>query len=123
MEYERALSKAVVQTEDGLCEWEILGVSGNEVYVWADCRVREPIGTTGSVPAVIRLGENGEIENTTIPRDGNLYVIDVQNFFPVEIQDMISHPKVDGSAAEKHLDERLIDGGPPLIVIDEIPLP
>lgn len=123
VEYERALSKAVVHTDDGLCEWEILGKSGNEVYVWAECKVRELIGTASSVPAVIRLGENGEIENITIPRDGNLYVIDVNYLFPIEIQDMISHPTFDGPAAEKHIDERLITDGPPIIVIDSVQLP
>jgi hypothetical protein len=47
--YEKALSQSIGNTGNGLCEWEILGNSGNEVYVWALCKVREPVGTAGSV--------------------------------------------------------------------------
>ena len=123
MEYERALSKAVVNTSDGLCEWEILGKSELKVYVWAECRVREPIGSAGSVPAVIQLAKNGEIEEVIIPRDGMDYSIDVQALFPYEIQEKVFNPTFDGPTAEEHIDERLKTNGPPLIVIDGIPLP
>jgi hypothetical protein len=123
MVYQQALSKAIVNTHDGLCEWEILGTSGNEVYVWALCKVRELIGSAGSVPAVIKLGENGEIEKVTIPRDGNFYPKDVQALFPAEIQEKVFHSDFNGSEAEKHIDERLKSNGPPLIVISGTLLP
>jgi hypothetical protein len=121
--YERALSKAVVKTSDGLCEWEILGMSELKVYVWAECRVREPIGSAGSVPAVIQLAKNGEIEEVIVPRDGMDYSIDVQALFPYEIQEKVFNPTFDGPAAEAHIDERLKTNGPPFIVIDGTPLP
>jgi hypothetical protein len=123
MAYERALSKAVVNTSDGLCEWKILGKSEQEVYVWTECRVREPIGSAGSVPAVIRLAKNGEIEQVIIPRDGMDYSADVQSMFPVGIQEKIFNPTFNGPAAEAHIDERLKTNGPPLIVVDGTPLP
>jgi hypothetical protein len=123
MIYEKALSSAIVKTDDGLCEWEILGKAGNEVYVWALCKVRDPIGTAGSVPAVIQLGKNGEIEKIVFPRDGANYPKDIRELFPLDIQEEIFSLKFDGPAAEKHINERLISGDPPLIVIDEIPLP
>ena len=123
MIYERALSKAVVGTSNGLCEWEIYGKSEHEVYVWAECRVREPIGSAGSVPAVIRLAENGEIENVIIPRDGTDYPIDVRALFPADIQEKIFNQTFNGPAAEAHIDERLKTGGPPLIAIAGTALP
>lgn len=121
--YEKALSKAVVNTNDGLCEWEILGNSGNEVYVWALCKVKEPIGTAGSVPAVIRLAQTGEIEKVDIPKDGNFYSQDIQALFPVEIQEKVFLSTFDGPAAEKHIDKRLKSNEPPMIEISGIPLP
>lgn len=123
VEYERALSRAVVQTSDGLCEWEILGTAGDEVYVWAECRIRGPVGSAGSVPAVIQLGKNGKIEAVKIPRDGSYYPIDVKALFPADLQENIFIPTFDGPAAEKHMAERLNTNGPPFIVINETPLP
>ena len=89
MIYEKALSSAIVKTDDGLCEWEILGKAGNEVYVWALCKVRDPIGTAGSVPAVIQFGKNGEIEKIVFPRDGANYPKDIRELFPLDIQEEI----------------------------------
>jgi hypothetical protein len=124
MIYEKALSKAIVNKEDGLCEWEILGNSGNEVYVWALCMVRGPIRTAGSGPAVIQLGQDGEIEKVILPRDGNYYNQDIQLLFPAEIQGKgLSFSPFNGVEAENHIDERLKTNGPPLIVISGVPLP
>ncbi len=89
MIYEKALSMAIVKTEDGLCEWETWGRSSNEVYLWALCKVRGPIGTAGSVPAVIQLGANGAIVKVTIPRDGANYPEDIRRLFPLSIQNRI----------------------------------
>ena len=86
--YEDALLKATVRNEDGLCEWEIMGVSNKQVYVWALCKVRGPVGTAMSVPAVIYLEENGVIEKVVIPRDGH-YGEDIIALFPPEIQNKI----------------------------------
>lgn len=124
MIYEKALSRAIVQKEDGLCEWEILGQSNDEVYVWAYCKVREPIGTAASIPIVIQLGKNGEIEKVTIPRDGNNYPIDIRALFPEDVQQKIfPHSVFDSTAAKEHIDERLKSNGPPSIAISGTTLP
>ena len=76
------------------------------------------------MPAVILLGENGQLEEILIPRDGNLYTKDIQTLFPEEIQKMgLSYAPFDSTEAEKHIDERLANGGPPLIVIGGVLLP
>jgi hypothetical protein len=115
--YERVLAKAIVNTYDGLCEWEIWGKSGSEIYVWALCKVREPIGTAGSMPAVIYLSENGEIDEVVLPRDGENYPKDIREMFPLDIQDKIFAFEFDGPEAENHINERLLSNGLPLIVI------
>ncbi len=123
MEYEKALAKAVVNTEEALCEWRILGQAEQEVYVWALCKVKAPIGSAGSVPAVIKLAENGEIEEVIIPRDGSYYPVDVRALFPSDIQEQVFHPALEGWAAGEHIAERLKTNGPPLIALQETPLP
>ena len=123
MIYERALSKAIVNTDDGLCEWEIWGKSSDEVYVWAECKVRESIGTAGSGPALIKLGENGEIEKVVLPRDGEMYPKDIREMFPPGFQEKIFPSEFDGPKAMKHIDERTLSNGPPLIELSGTPLP
>lgn len=121
--YEKALSSAINHTEDGLCEWDLLGYSGNEVYVYALCQVRGPHRTSGSGPAVLHLDENGEIKRVTIPRDGNVYNDDIRAMFPAELHKVIFDPGYMGPHAEEHIDERMKSNGPPLIEIYATPLP
>lgn len=123
MVYEKALSKAIVKTDTGLCEWEIWGRSNNDVYLWALCKVRGPIGTAGSVPVVIRLGKNGEITEVTIPRDGVNYPEDIRGLFPLSVQEKIFALEFAGAEAEEHIDERLLSDGPPMIAKAGTPLP
>ena len=120
MMYETALRKATVRKDDGVCEWTILGAMDKEVYVYALCKLRGPIGTAMSVPAVIYLGENREIEKVMIPRDGVLYGQDIRALFPPDIQEKIfSHDfgEIVKTNDTEHLQERLINGGAPLIVV------
>ena len=121
--YEQALSKTINGTENGLCEWKLLGVERNEVYVWAYCKVKGPYETTGIAPVVIYLGANREISKVVIPRDGDYYPGDIQKFFPESIQKEISSIEFDNSEAEKHINERMTSGGPPLIELAGTPLP
>ena len=121
--YETALSQAVLNTTDGLCEWEILGVGAHEVYVFTLCKVRAPIGSAGFGPAVIYLAENGSIEKVTIPRDGTYYGVDIEALFPADIRDKAYQPDMDGPKAEAHIIERLKTNGPPLIALAGTPLP
>ncbi|MFC1878551.1 hypothetical protein ACFLZW_01435 [Chloroflexota bacterium] len=120
--YESALLEATVHKEDGLCEWTILGVSGNEVYVYALCQATGRIKTAASVPAVIYLNESGVIEKVVIPRDG-MTGVDIRTLFPPDVQEMIFARDVDGPRRKEHLDDRIINGGPPLIVVLGTPMP
>jgi hypothetical protein len=122
--YERALSKGVINKDDGLCEWEILGISGSEVYVWVLCIDRDWPGTAGSGPAVIRLAEDGEIKGVDIPQSGNYYPNDIRAMFPFEVQNKIfQRDFVDCCTSEDHIKTRMITDGPPMIVIMGTPLP
>ena len=121
--YESALAKAIVNSEDAMCEWEIWGVSSREVYVWTVCKVRGPIGTAGSVPAVIYLGENGEILEIETPDDGTGYGPSIRKLFPLEVQNKIFAHQFDAPAAGDRIDERMRTNGPPLIAISGTPLP
>jgi hypothetical protein len=120
--YEKALLEATIQRDDGLCEWSIMGVSGNEVYVYVLCQATEEVRTAVSAPAVIYLDENREIENVVKPRPGN-YAEDIPALFPKDIQEMIIALDVDGSIKKEFFEERKTNGGPPLIVILGTPLP
>ena len=121
--YEAALLEATIgEGKEGLCEWTILGVSGNEVYVYTLCQATGRTKTAASVPAVIYLGESGEIENVIVPRDG-MTDVDIRTLFPKDIQDMISAGNAYGPRTAEHLDDRIINGGPPLIVVLGTPMP
>jgi hypothetical protein len=121
--YQVALSKALVNTENGVCEWKIYAYSGDQVYVWAICKVRGSIGTTVSVPAVLSLGEGGEIEEVIIPRDGTFYGDDIRALFPPDVQEQIFANDRTGLLDMEHLNARLTADGPPLIVAVGTPLP
>jgi hypothetical protein len=123
MVYQAALSNAILHSEDGVCEWEIFAVAHNEVYLWAMCGARGPIATKGSVPAVVYLGENGDIIKVAFPGDGINYGKDVRALFPPEIQEKIFSQQIEGYVDMDHVDARLTADGPPLIVIAGTPMP
>jgi hypothetical protein len=96
-EYQTELAKAVlssnpergsgpVEYEDALCKWDILGQSGQEVYVFAICAPAEENGNTGR-PAIIYLEADGVIQNVKVAGfkgsdyDLGLYPVDVQQKF------------------------------------------
>jgi hypothetical protein len=120
--YEAALLEATIKME-GLCEWVILGVSGNEVYVYTLCQATGPRKTAMSVPAVVYLSENGTIEDVVIPRPGADYPKDVESLFPPDIQETIFAGDAYGPRTAEHLDDRIINGGPPLIIVKGTPMP
>ncbi len=91
--------------------------------MWAECKVRNPIGTAGSVPAVVHLSENGKIEKVVIPRDGDSYPLDIRTLFPPNVQKKIFAFEIDAPKAEKHISERMSSNGAPLIDISGTPLP
>jgi hypothetical protein len=122
--YEAALLEATIgEDKEGLCEWTILGVTGNEVYVYTLCQATGRIKTAMSVPAVVYLRENGAIEGVLIPRPGIDYPKDVESLFPPEVQDIIYGRKSGGIASSEHLRARIENSGPPLIVVLGTPMP
>jgi hypothetical protein len=87
-EYQTALADAILieynyYPEDALCEWDILGHSGREVYVWAVCQNKF---SDASIPAIIHLVSDESISAVEIPRTGSDYDSDVQGIFPKDIQ-------------------------------------
>ena len=71
MEYENALAVKFLHGSQGYCEWEILGQSQQEIYLWAICQTRfSSEGAAMSAPAVIYLDADGDIEKVEVPKDG-----------------------------------------------------
>lgn len=124
--YERALSKALIPFSESICEWAVLGISGQKVYVWAMCRDKKSPAIT-SVPAVIFLSENKEIVKVVIPRDGVHYGEDIRSLFSEGVQEKIITGKnfnFDKEVAKENLARRLADPAlPPLVDNPNTPLP
>ena len=130
--YEKALADAILGSDvyppgsdKSLCEWEIWGQAGREVYLWAECQVASTDqGTAGSVPAVIYLGTDGSIQQVVIPGDGFDYGRDIQQLFPPHVQNRIFNNEFDAKEAMQHIAYRRSHPGiPPAIVESGIPLP
>jgi len=124
VQYERALGGAILKTHNAICEWEVLGQNGREVYVWALCQSMRGKGeSAASVPAVIYLGKEGHIVDVRVPRDGTQYEKDVRRMFPRKLSEKILRHMVDAEAMWQHLELRRQEGGPPLMVLEGKPLP
>jgi hypothetical protein len=132
-EYEFALAKKLLSylpPEEVLCEWEILGQSGQEVYVWAVCLGLPPAGRGeeyapyAGIPAVIHLGSDGSVQSVELPRDNSSsYVEGIQNIFPKDVQERIFNRLINYVALTDHAEERREYPGPPLIVLLATPQP
>lgn len=108
----------------GLCEWEILGQSNREIYVWAMCQIADdPEGMAMSAPAVIHLGEDGRISNVDVPRDGSYYGPDVRELFPKRVEKIIFSHDIDTEAMWDHIQKRHHSPEPPLITLSSTPQP
>jgi hypothetical protein len=126
MEYENALALAFLPwSGNGLCEWELLGQSEHEVYVWAICQIADsPEGAAMSAPAVIYLKENNSIEKVEIPRDGAQYSVDIRQMFPQNLQEKILSNSINSMQKMwDHIQLRHKYPEPPLIVGSGILLP
>lgn len=121
-EYQTALAKKVhahLPPEEVLCEWEILGRSGNDLYVWAVCKGK--VSST-SVPAVIHLESEGVV--LSVERATN-WSADIPGLFPPEVREKFSHYQA-GRAGEliAHIEwRRTHPGEPPLIILSATPIP
>ena len=121
-EYENALAKSLLSflpPEEVLCEWEILGRSEQEVYVWAVCNGGD---SSGSVPVVIHLASNGDIQS--VERIKN-WSADIPRLFPAEVQEKFEryHFGRAGEMLEHAAWRRTHPGEPPLIVLSVTPTP
>ena len=125
-EYQTELAKAVLSGYDSalfpyaLCEWDILGRSGQEMYVWAYCAIRG--GAGASKPAVITLNIDGTIKIVRIAGykgssyDLGLFPVDVQEKCVLYTGDSLFRGRI--KEMINHIDYReLHSGEPPLIVL------
>jgi hypothetical protein len=127
-EYQTELAKLVLSDSgvanpiyaDALCEWDILGRSGQEVYVWAVCG---NFNSRGEGPAVIYLETDGSIQKVIAAGFKGLnYNLDL---FPVDVQAKINLYLYGSERAGKmrtYLEYRLTHPEePPLIVLSMMP--
>jgi hypothetical protein len=129
-EYQAELAKLVLANHSSqkfpfyktaLCEWDILGRSNQEVYVWAECTFP---GTSGRGPAVIYLEVNGSIRDVKYAFPGPSRDVTISRLFPEDIQAKIYAYFSSAWSKElgRHLTYRLTHPEePPLIVLSVIP--
>ena len=121
-EYQSALAKSFSfsQSELALCEWDILGQTNQEIYVWAVCEARG--GSSVSAPAVIHLATDGSIQNVENPKH---WSSDISKMFPTDIQQKFDYYHF-GRANEllAHIAwRRMHPEELPLIVLSATPVP
>jgi len=115
-EYQTALAKNVLAhlpPEEVLCEWEILGRSGSDVYVWAVCSGKDG---GGSVPAIIHLETDGAIQSVERAKNWSR---DIPRLFPPDVIEKFAHYQ-GGRAGEliAHIEwRRTHPEEPPLIIL------
>lgn len=132
-EYEIALAKTLFPSSfipgEFLCEWEILGQSNQEVYVWAECiSISVDISGLpyyeGGIPAVIHVEPDGSIQSVEIPGGGADYAADIRLMFPLEAQERIFGGLISFEELREHLRwRREHPEEPPLIVVSATPTP
>jgi len=133
-EYEDALATTLFPPEyipqspnQFLCEWEILGRSEQEIYVWATCMSIFPAGSDGypyhgEIPAVIHIGANGAVQSVEIPRGGSEYASDIRRMFPPSAQERYFDKLIPFQELTDHLRWRRDHPDvPPLIVLSAMP--
>lgn len=93
-EYQVELAKRVLADGGGvvstheaaLCEWDILGYSAQEVYVWAQCASPN---AGGAGPAVIRLNIDNSVFDVIYAFPGADRDSRIRSLFPVGVQEKI----------------------------------
>jgi len=131
-EYQTELIKVVLSGYDSalyeyaLCEWDILGRSPQEVYVWAYCAT--PGGGSGSFPTAIYLEADGAIRNVRVAGykgpffDLELFPADVQEKCGLYTGDSRFNGRVNEMKNHLHY-RREHPEEPPLIVLSATPMP
>ena len=121
-EYQTELAKSILfnlPPDIVLCEWQIMGQSNQDVYVWAVCAGG---GSSGSVPTVIHLGAGGTIQSVEVPGPGTY---DYDRMFPTYIQEKFEFYNFgEAKKMSDHLEWRQEHPDePPLIVFLATPTP
>jgi hypothetical protein len=138
-EYEDALARTIISflpREEVICEWEILGRSEQEVYIWAVCTSIISSGTSpisgteifssSSIPAVIHLREDGSVQSVEIPGAGSDYARNISQMFPLDVQEKFENyhfGRAGGEMSERIKWRRTHPDEPPLIVLIATPRP
>lgn len=134
-EYQNALAKLVLAQHSGnevaldetaLCEWDILGRSDQEVYVWAMCSTPNSGDTK---PAVIHLELDGSIKKVEAPFHGSAWESTIQKLFPKDIREKIDayfYSLDSSSGRAEELRMHLLDRNtnpemPPLNILSAMP--
>jgi hypothetical protein len=128
-EYEIALGNVVfpphLQYYDILCEWDILAQKEQNVYVYVVCsgHFNPDTLSTGSMPAVIVLDSNGDIETVLINRNtpAESFQDAQEKLFPPDVREIINNFK--HLEAFNHLSARRDKPEPPLIIINATQIP
>ena len=123
-DYETALAADILSflpPEKVLCEWEILGQSDNEVYVWAVCGELwdTRVGLEGL--AVIYLGADGSVQRVISGLD---FPEEIRPIFPPDVQERYFRGQIHFQELVDRLRLRLRQPQePPLIVLSATPAP
>ena len=94
-----------------LCEWEILGKTKQDVYIWAVCMSIFPEGDTnatyqGGMLSIVHIGEGESIQSIEQPRGGNNYASDIHRMFPLDVQEKYFSKTISFQALTDHLEWR-----------------
>jgi len=126
--YEIALAQSMIPsfpTDQVICEWEVLGESVNELYVWAACMTTVPYPQTDdaypsiNTAAVIHLSDDGEALAIERPSGGMNYANEIREMFPVEAQEKFFSNSIEYKRLKDHLLFRKDNSfTPPLYAID-----
>ena len=104
-----------------MCEWEFLGRSDQEIYVWAFCQsppyTAELPPSIASIPAVVHLGVDEAVRSVEIPGSGTAYARDIREMFPLDVQEIIFRHSVDTEKMEAHINSRRENPNPPSIIL------
>ena len=126
-EYQTELAKSLLSflpPEEVLCEWEILGRSGQEVYLWAVCTGGMYDSST-STSVLIHLEADGAVQSVEIPGSGSKRNSNILKMFPAYVRDKFASYHFGGAMKmSEHIDWRQSHPEtPPLIVLSATPVP
>ena len=127
-EYQTALAEQLsyLPSEQVLCEWELLGRDGNEIYVWAVCGEIRDVRVGLESPARIDVREDGSVQYAIAPGIGVMGLsADIRQIFPLDVQQRYYEGQIHFQELVDHLRwrQKLGREEPPLIILRAIPSP